>query len=723
VRSSVDLEIAPAGAGARELPAQRPRRRPDTAVSGRHLPALDGLRAVAILGVLAYHLNLGWASGGFLGVDLFFVLSGFLITSLLLEESSATGRIRLASFWARRARRLLPALFLLLVAISVFAVLNGRFLTPGSGGAVIDLGALRGDALATLFYVANWHSIFAHQSYFAQFSTPSPLEHTWSLAIEEQFYLAWPLVIAVVIKLRRRWRLGGVALCAVGLSASAVEMALLFHAGQDPSRAYFGTDTRAFDLLAGASVAFLAAARPQPAQMARRWLHVMSIPAALALGAVWVVGGTPGGLPRSWLFSGGFALCAALAAVIVADVRQADRGPVGRLLSIGVLRWLGRVSYGVYLWHWPVFVYLTRSSSGLSGGALDVARVGTTLLLATASYYLLELPIRHRRVRMPGRALGPLGLAATGLVILAGTTASVAQPALAASTQTSGRALNPMVGSAFVGTGGFGPETPIRLPAGTVISPATPLRVVAFGDSIMTTTQYALDAALRSTHEVVFGNAAVPGWNAEPPQVASLLGFVDKFRPQVLVGTWSWDSALAKSDPTAYRALLDQAISTLLMPSTGVVGIIFLQLPALGPVPDYVAATPTARQGWVDRADGVPAWNDAVAAAAARWPGRVMYLPVAPSVERDGRFTSWLPPHGQWTAPKSQWVRVRTIDNVHLCPDGITRYAAPVLADMIDIFHLSPSTGAWWRDRLVRLNLYEDPGGIAYNCPNDHPAG
>src|SRR5580698_1447685 len=149
------------------------------AVRGQYLPALDGLRAFAVSAVVAYHLRLGWMQGGYLGVDLFFVLSGFLITSLLLEEWSTTARVRLGAFWARRARRLLPALFLPLVVLALYVVIEGNFGAPGAS-ARIDLSGLRGDALATLLYVANWHAIFAHQSYFTQFSTPSPLEHTWS---------------------------------------------------------------------------------------------------------------------------------------------------------------------------------------------------------------------------------------------------------------------------------------------------------------------------------------------------------------------------------------------------------------------------------------------------------------------------------------------------------------------------------------------------------------
>jgi hypothetical protein len=145
-------------------------------IRGRHVPALDGVRALAIIGVIAYHLGAGWASGGFLGVDLFFVLSGFLITSLLVEERVGSGSIRLGAFWARRARRLLPGLLLMLVVLGAFFTLFGP-------GPLVDLSQVRGDAIATVLYVANWHQLFAHQSYFDQFAAPSPLQHTWSLGL------------------------------------------------------------------------------------------------------------------------------------------------------------------------------------------------------------------------------------------------------------------------------------------------------------------------------------------------------------------------------------------------------------------------------------------------------------------------------------------------------------------------------------------------------------
>src|SRR6516225_7968334 len=287
-------------------PAGRPT--PAYAVTGRHLPALTGLRGVAVIGVVAYHLQLGWASGGYLGVDLFFVLSGFLISTLLLEEWAGKGRIDLAAFWGRRARRLLPALFLVVIALALYLVLNGLLGGPGANG-LVDLSGLRGDAISTLLYVNNWHAIYAHQSYFAQFSAPSPLQHTWSLAIEEQFYLVWPLVLLLLLhrtgRAGRSWRVPG-AVLAVSLGVlSAVLMALLFTPGADPTRVYYGTDTRLFDLMAGATIAFIAAARPQPNTNARRTLHVVGPVAAVVLGVFWVTAGTATGLPTDFMFQGG----------------------------------------------------------------------------------------------------------------------------------------------------------------------------------------------------------------------------------------------------------------------------------------------------------------------------------------------------------------------------------------------------------------------------------
>ena len=370
-----------------------------TAVTGRHLPALNGLRGIAVIGVVAYHLQLGWAKGGYLGVDLFFVLSGFLITTLLLEEWTGSGRINLAAFWGRRARRLLPALFLVVAALALYLVCNAVFGGPGANG-LIDLSGLRGDAIATLLYVNNWHLIYAHQSYFAQFSTPSPLQHTWSLAIEEQFYLVWPLVLLVLLRFGRRgWRRLGVTLTVVLGVGSSVLMAVLFNPPADPSRIYYGTDTRLFDLMAGATLAFLVASRGQPGARARRALHWVGPAAAVVLGVFWVRAGTPGGLPTNFMFEGGFLLCAALAALIVADARLVEPGAFARALAWRPLHFIGTISYGIYLWHWPVIVYLNGARTGLSTWPLNLLRIAVTLLVSTASYYLVERPIRLAKLR------------------------------------------------------------------------------------------------------------------------------------------------------------------------------------------------------------------------------------------------------------------------------------------------------------------------------------
>jgi peptidoglycan/LPS O-acetylase OafA/YrhL len=221
-------------------------------------PALDGLRAVSVAAVVAYHLDYGWAGGGFLGVDVFFVLSGYLISSLLLSEWARRGRIDLRAFWARRARRLLPAVFLLLLALAAYAAIAA----PAD-----QLDRLRGDALATLLYVQNWWLILQGQSYFDLYAAPSPLRHAWSLAIEEQFYLLWPLVVFAALRGRGESRRPILLTCLLGTFASAAWMWACFDP-VDPSRAYYGTGARAQTLLVGALLAVALEGRDG---IARRW--------------------------------------------------------------------------------------------------------------------------------------------------------------------------------------------------------------------------------------------------------------------------------------------------------------------------------------------------------------------------------------------------------------------------------------------------------------------
>lgn len=388
--------VAPSGATTPVLEVERAPARPAERRRIPYEPALDGLRGAAVLAVVLYHLDvaghdLPFARGGYLGVDAFFVLSGFLITSLLVVEWNETGRIDLKAFWSRRARRLLPALFLVLAAVVAYAAL---FAQP------TELGTIRDDGLATLFYVANWHFILNDVSYFDQFLVPSPMGHMWSLAIEEQWYVVWPLAVIAVLKWKRSltalfWVTA--ALCA----ASAVWMAVSYDA-DDPSRVYFGTHTRAQSLLVGA---LLAIALLRGIDV-RDWTARHVVPAvALVAGAgllyAWAVTDDSSG----WIYTGGFLLLStSLAAVILAAV-QPDGNLVRRGLSWEPLRRLGLISYGVYLWHWPVFVVvrpdlLERELGWRPTGAVLLAlRVGLTLAIATLSYVLVEQPIRSGALR------------------------------------------------------------------------------------------------------------------------------------------------------------------------------------------------------------------------------------------------------------------------------------------------------------------------------------
>ena len=691
------------------------------AVTGRHLRALNGLRGLAVAAVVAYHLGFSWASGGYLGVDLFFVLSGFLITSLLLEEWVRTAALNLAAFWGRRARRLLPALFLVVAALGLYLFLNGRFGGPGANGSV-DLSDLRGDALATLLYVGNWHAIFAHQSYFAQFSAPSPLQHTWSLAIEEQFYLVWPPVVLVLMHVaRRHWRRIGLGLCVVGGLASAALMAVLFHPGTDPTRAYFGTDTRAFDLMAGCALAFMAAALPQPSRRVQGVLHWIGPIAGAGLAVFWVTAGTPNGLPKNFMFEGGFLVCAVLAALVVSDARLVVPGRFARALSVAPVHYLGTISYGVYLWHWPIIVYMTTARTGLSSGPLDVVRIAATLLAATLSYFLVEQPIR--RADFKGRVglwLAPVTGIVTAVLVVVATVPAVADPGTVAKVAS-------VTGSsprAIAGAGGFGAQARIALPRSSEISTAHRLRVLMIGDSVMQDAAPGIKAALEATGDVTTRSLASGGFGLSVNQhwiAQTLVPAIASMHPQVIVGTWSWDddgptTPNALEQPARYATLLERSLRTMLRPGNGVAGVVLLEFP-----PEGFAAVPTKAEVnvFTQRDRGRRAWNTIVRKMASVFPGRVMYLPVADAILRNGRYSSWLPPIGDPSANAAQWVRVRKLDEIHLCAAGSARIGDAVSEDFASIFGLKAPPRSWLNGDWTSDPDFNDPPGA---CPNDHPS-
>ena len=380
------------------------------------MPGLDGLRALAVVAVLLYHAGMGWMPGGFLGVEVFFVISGYLITALLVTEWRQRGRIDLAAFWMRRARRLLPALYLVVVATLAYAVV---FL-PG------EVAGLRGDALSAFGYFTNWYLIFGNESYFEAMGRPSLLRHLWSLAVEEQFYLIWPPIVAAGISFgARRWRLRRLMFVSLAVAgASALLMAGLYAPEIDPSRIYYGTDTRATGLLLGAALAFvwrpgerrpteactrLRPRAPRPAtRFRRRWgwtrpLLLDAVGLAALAGLVAYVLRLDEFQP--FLYKGGFAAVGLTTAALVAVVAH-PRARVGTLLlGWRPLRWVGERSYGIYLWHWPVFM-VTRPGLDvpLDGPELLVLRLVVTVLLAHLSYRYVEQPIRHGALSRAWRA-------------------------------------------------------------------------------------------------------------------------------------------------------------------------------------------------------------------------------------------------------------------------------------------------------------------------------
>jgi peptidoglycan/LPS O-acetylase OafA/YrhL len=377
----------------------------------RYMPGLDGLRAIAVLAVIAFHEQLGWAPGGLLGVGLFFTLSGFLITDLLLGQLRGSGKMHLGDFWLRRARRLLPALFVMLAIVTAWVSIFDR----------ARLTSLRGAVAAAATYSSNWYLIATHSSYFSRFAAPQPLDHLWSLAVEEQFYLLWPWVLlaGLVLIRRRPAALKWLALPTLALAAaSAVAMFMLYQPGYDPTRIYEGTDTRVSGLLIGAALAMVWPS-VRAAKASRTTRIALDVPAVAGLAIIafmiWRVGQY-----SPFLYRGGLVLLSVATAAVVAAT-ACPGSVVGTALSWRPLRWLGVRSYGIYLWHYPVIVLTTPANS-----TVDLYRAAwqtaATIGVAALSWRFIEEPVRHgalgrlwARLRTgTPRRLGWTGFAAVG---------------------------------------------------------------------------------------------------------------------------------------------------------------------------------------------------------------------------------------------------------------------------------------------------------------------
>jgi peptidoglycan/LPS O-acetylase OafA/YrhL len=422
---------------------------------------------VAVALVLAEHGGIPGIPAGFLGVDVFFVLSGFLITSLLLDELGRRGRIALADFWIRRARRLLPALI-----VMVLAVVAARSFFPPEA-----IGTLRDDAVAAFFWVANWAFVAQQTDYFSQGSPPSPLQHTWSLGVEEQYYLFWPLLViavAAVFGARARWAV--FALATAGAVGSAVA-AILMASDAGVNRVYFGTDTRVQALMVGAAAAallvsdwsVLTAGGTLIRARWRRWTAA----ALSVLGLAMLAGLAHYATGSAREFRAGLLIVVAVAAVLIVAPVALDQGsPVARVLAWRPLVWLGAISYGVYLWHWPIFLALNGERTGWTGWPLFAARCGATVVVAAASWWLLEQPIRRwRPVIVP---MLPLAGAT------AATAAAVTMLVLPVGVKPADLPVGPDIDSAAL----VSPEVPVEVKSSSGQLATGTKRVAVFGDSV-----------------------------------------------------------------------------------------------------------------------------------------------------------------------------------------------------------------------------------------------
>jgi len=482
---------------------------PDWSPRLPYRPGLDGVRALAVAGVVLYHAGVSWMPGGFLGVDVFFVLSGYLITSMLLAERASSGRVDLSRFWKGRARRLLPALAL----VVLFALIAASTIARD------DLARTRGDAIASVVFMTNWHLVAISHSYFNAFGRPSLLQHLWSLAVEEQFYLVWPLLLVGGLKwLGTR---GMFVLTALGALASTTLMWTLYDPNLDPSRVYYGTDTRSCTLLVGALVAFAWPATRMRAEVSPRardalnWIGVAALLGIIA--AFWRVPDYAPGLYR-----GGFLLVALGAAALVA-VAGHPASHLGHALGRRPLRWVGVRSYGIYLWHWPI-MELTRARIDVPwhGPLLVLAQVAVTVALAATSYRYVEHPVRtgqaQRRLRAwldartPRQRLGWAGGTLAALVVILGLTLGLPAPGQGPSQLATPAALArvPSLTNSIPGVGPVSRSSlgPAQATAGASL-PQGPM--LAIGDSVMLGSAPVLEQRLgrRLRVDAVVGRQAV----------------------------------------------------------------------------------------------------------------------------------------------------------------------------------------------------------------------
>ena len=649
-----------------------------------YLPALDGLRGLSVAAVLVFHA--GHYRGGFLGVDLFFVLSGFLITSLLIKEMSATSTVAVVRFWGRRFRRLLPAVLVSLVGVTllVFAF-----------GSVAEQAAALDDGPWAQFYLANWHALSKPGGYWASFELPRVFGHLWSLAIEQQFYVIWPVAMLGIARLgrhRERW----LALaCAVLAIASLVQSLRLFDPS-NPTRVYMGTDTRASSLLLGAlcATSFVRGAAGAVQRRLGRWVDVPLIALLAGFAVAWAL---IDGTSSPWLFQGGMFVHSMFAAVLVVLSAETTGTWTNRFLGHGTLRWLGTISYSLYLWHWPIYVLLSPERIHLDGWPLVALRIAVSVAAAWLSKLLVEDPIRFRADWMRGRvgiATFVASMAAVGafwvLVPSPDTTPAAFDPSTI--TVTPMPTTSPTPAPATTSPASTPATTPDSTPAPsttatptTVPAPLPPIsRVLLLGDSVLFDSSPGVVAALESSGLTILNNS-FPGAGILSDQIDVGPLYTESlatFQPDLVIYQFSlWDRGTPDEQFAAYEAFAAQV-------NAAGAQLLFLTEPpirtdlsggAMAQLPDVaarvVAEDPT-RRAFVD--------------SSAVWGTEFL-------IDIDGDS-----------------VPERKPDGVHVCASGSARLAAWLLGELTARYQgLTPTdpaawaAGAWTTDKR-----YTTPAGI-----------
>lgn len=655
-----------------------------------HLAALDGLRGLAVIAVLFFHA--GKLQGGFLGVDLFFALSGFLITSLLLAEVEAKSRVDVVAFWGRRLRRLLPAVLLLLIAVTVITTVVA---TVPERAATLD------DGPWAQAYVANWHAIAGHSDYWASFELPRMFGHLWSLAIEEQFYLVWPVLVASIAWRSRHVHRTVIVVCVVASLLSLWQMIRLFDPG-DPTRVYIGTDTRVSSLLLGAMFA-AAPLRLLAIRLTSRLAGAFTAAAsaiAVVIGISWLLIDGP---TSPWLFRGGLFAHSLLSALLVAGCAARPDAAVSRWIGWAPLRVTGELSYSLYLWHWPVYALLSEQRTAMSGWPLLGLRFAVSFAAAALSKRLVEDPIRFRAIWARGRRgvvtlIGvSLGVAAFWVVVPHPATA----PAVFSLDQfTSTTAASPAAPSTSTATVAVPTSVPTLVPNSvtasttiaattttTLLAPTT--RVLMMGDSLAFDEWPAVAAAMYAG-KIAIASYVSPGAGLLDTKYNST-EFIDKavvdFQPDLVLYQGSlWDFGTPDEQRAAFQRFADVVL-------------------AQGARLALITIPPLRADQHNDQLTTLTGVMNEVAE---QHPGQVMVL------NSDG---AWGPVFTQDV--NGDKVPERKPDGAHVCPSGAAMYAVWLQSELQQRFadFIPAPPAEWATGEWVDDPRYTQPAGICAALP------